>query len=348
MENRRASIAEMPDCRALVPAPIEAAPFRSPQAVHTLISRHLVGKSVAEIGTSKGDGICCFAQVARSAVAFEMDGFHCRTLFERSRDMASQRGVTFSVACTDYSAVHSLDADVITWWADEPSLQNRAVLAALRTMLNSGRVRPTATAILVFDPKWPQDACDFDAFRMGLAYSFTEEVTVDESVSCLSIMASKERKLSRHTKRLCARANGTWHVMGIPVAAVPRHLGSHPGLSPCEEAPISERAPHRHGAAMVPVQQQGASVSPQARLAAQRRRLAAAAIPRALATPRSFTPQRQAEKASRWQMLTEDDASGSAATGIEINQMNRSLGWQPGVRGGGHHASWATRKSAEK
>ena len=81
---------------------------RSPQAVHTLQLPYLVNKDIIEIGTRGGDGIQCFAHVAKTATAIELRPHYCK----RSRARARMLRRPFDVKCKDYNTVHTLDADV--------------------------------------------------------------------------------------------------------------------------------------------------------------------------------------------------------------------------------------------
>ncbi len=54
------------DCKLAVPNPIDSAPIRSPQEVHTLIASKVHAKQLVEIGTRNGDGISCFSKVKYS------------------------------------------------------------------------------------------------------------------------------------------------------------------------------------------------------------------------------------------------------------------------------------------
>ena len=69
-------------CADLV-VPVDPAPIRSPQAVHTQLLPHLQGRHVVEIGTRNGDGLLCFARVAKSVVAVEADTSYCERLHHR-------------------------------------------------------------------------------------------------------------------------------------------------------------------------------------------------------------------------------------------------------------------------
>ena len=57
------------DCAHLVPDIVDAAPVRSPQALHSIIASRVANKSLVEIGTRNGDGVACFSQLAASAIA---------------------------------------------------------------------------------------------------------------------------------------------------------------------------------------------------------------------------------------------------------------------------------------
>ena len=103
------------NCSALVMRPLDAAPVRSPQAVHSVLAAELAGLHVVEIGTRNGDGISCFSQAAKSAVAIEMEPDYCTSLRKRSERQRRWRRSGFSVSCEYYEKC-TPDADVYTWW----------------------------------------------------------------------------------------------------------------------------------------------------------------------------------------------------------------------------------------
>ena len=203
-------------CGALVPKTVDAPPMRTPQAVHSALIRRIAGKELVEIGTRNGDGMSCFAQVARRATAVELSSTYCQKLRERSHQLMLSTGSNFSVDCRAYQKA-DLDADVITWWAEEPNLRNWDVLQRLASGVQSGRVRATAEALLIFDPQWPPDLADWRDFGAPLAH-WTANVSFDESDLC---RRSADRRLT--SKRyLCKRAKGTLHVAAISVNSLPR------------------------------------------------------------------------------------------------------------------------------
>ena len=78
-------------CHGLVPSPVDATPIRSPQAVHTAIARRVAGLDLAEIGTRNGDGMACFAHVAKTAAAYEIAPRYCEKLRSRSEQASAFR-----------------------------------------------------------------------------------------------------------------------------------------------------------------------------------------------------------------------------------------------------------------
>eukprot|EP00320_Phaeocystis_rex_P000401 CAMPEP_0119066868 /NCGR_PEP_ID=MMETSP1178-20130426/9298_1 /TAXON_ID=33656 /ORGANISM="unid sp, Strain CCMP2000" /LENGTH=540 /DNA_ID=CAMNT_0007048497 /DNA_START=283 /DNA_END=1905 /DNA_ORIENTATION=- len=210
-----------PDCKALVPNTVDAPPMRTPQAVHSSLIRHITGKELVEIGTRNGDGMSCFARVARRATAVELSSTYCQKLRERSQQLMLSAGSNFSVDCRAYQQA-DLDADVITWWAETPILKNWDVLQRLARGVQSGQVRATAEALLIFDPLWPPDLADWRDFGAPLAH-WTTNVSFDETDLC---WRSHERRLGRLTgarrERLCNRAKGVFHVAAISINSLPR------------------------------------------------------------------------------------------------------------------------------
>lgn len=209
-----------PDCRTVVPKPLDQVPIRSPQALHTALLPFITGRDVVEIGTRKGDGMSCFASVAKSAVAVEMDRKACAALERRAIKMRSSGGSAFSVICSDYRQAKSLDADVFTWWQQDPFLRNFAVLRALRKQLDLGRVRATAKAIFAIDPKYGPDIYDLAALRRANWWktNLTIDVPFDDKEACLQ---AKQVKTLR-----CDRAQGRFVLVVVPLAEVPTHLTS--------------------------------------------------------------------------------------------------------------------------
>ena len=132
------------DCENVVSKPADHYPDRSPQAVHSAIANIVRGHDLVEIGTQQGDGMNCFAQFARSAVAIEKSEEHCSFLKERSSLLAHP----YRVECKGYEEVY-VDADYYTWWSEEPFLYNVQALLHLRKGQLAGKIRANATALLL-------------------------------------------------------------------------------------------------------------------------------------------------------------------------------------------------------
>lgn len=196
---------------------MDATPVRSPQAVHTILAELVVGKDVVEIGTRRGDGIMCFAQRARSAVAVEMDPEYCEVLRQRA---GAARGL-FRVGCDAYQNC-TPDADYYTWWQDTNNLGDELLLAHLRKQQRLGRIRPSAQAVLVFDLKWPADKASLESLR-PLASS-TRLVRHDERQLC--------RSLGLNYGMCAARASGTFMLATIPIVRYPRSFRAAWDLQP--------------------------------------------------------------------------------------------------------------------
>ena len=234
------------DCHRLVPQPVDVAPIRSPQSIHSLIAQRALGKNLVEIGTRNGDGMECFAQTAASATAFEMEEKYCQKLKLRSSSLAARSGraFNFTVACQDYQrdrhAKHLSRGDYFTWWAQEPTLKNREVLGLLRMLQDQGNVHRDARALFVFDTKWWVDMCDLRAFRAWDRFSSLESVLVNETASCVDAHALRPANAEpggwrRHVQRLCARASGEYLLIEVPVLNWPLGSTTQRGRSACQD-----------------------------------------------------------------------------------------------------------------
>ena len=198
------------NCTLLVPAPIDTHPVRSPQAIHSAITRHISGKAVVEIGTRNGDGMACFARATKSAVAVEMDPAYCKKLEQRAVVIGGGAGPAFSVRCDRYQNVKLDDADVFTWWQQSPHLQNVDVLKHLRKQQLGGSIRSNALAIVLFEHGFPDDMQSFRALRNYTSWS--ETVRFDERALC--------SRMLRRKPWFWSRAHGSYRVVGIQIADV--------------------------------------------------------------------------------------------------------------------------------
>ena len=195
------------NCTELV-QPVDVHPVRSPQVVHSAITRHIANRSLVEIGTRDGDGIACFARAASSAVAIEMDPTYCKRLEDRARVASADGRPMFTVRCGRYQEVAMDDAEVFTWWQQLPDLANVALLRHLRQQQLAQAIRPDAVAIVLFEHGFPDDAHSFQALRNFSSWS--EVVPFDERALC-------KRKLPRKPW-FHNRAHGSFRVVGIRVA----------------------------------------------------------------------------------------------------------------------------------
>ena len=213
-----AAAAAAVDCAADV-APVDAMPIRSPQAVHTAMLAHIAGRAVVEIGTRNGDGMACFAQAAGSATAVELEPPYCAQLRARSASLLQRTRSNFSVLCSDYRrAKHGeLDGDVFTWWQQFPHLKNLEVLQQLRRMSDRGNIRPSAEAIVLFDPSEPTDEASWRLLHERFQWmAWAEAVPFDEREACRT---SNNAQLRRQRWQ-CNRAKGTFYFGGVPIRNV--------------------------------------------------------------------------------------------------------------------------------
>lgn len=215
-------IKENLECHVMVPAPLDVAPIRSPQSVHTVINSLLQNKSLVEVGTRNGDGAMCFARTALSMSAVEFDEVYCRKLKHRAH---SER-ISLNVQCEDYRLAN-LDADYVTWWQQKP-LTNEGMLRVLKRQHCSGLVRQDLEAIVIFDHSWPNDTRDLQ--RLHRFFNWRKTVWFNETRVCEhgkdQVMEKKESGF------VCDRASGWFTVAKISIKDLPSgSLSVHAPLS---------------------------------------------------------------------------------------------------------------------
>eukprot|EP00908_Phaeocystis_cordata_P009518 Transcript_20298.p1 GENE.Transcript_20298~~Transcript_20298.p1 ORF type:complete len:313 (-),score=79.32 Transcript_20298:968-1906(-) len=208
------------NCTQLV-RPRDASPIRSPQNIHSWLSARFTGLDIVEIGTRDGDGMACFAQTARAAVAVEIEKRYCEILRRRAARLVRRGTGNFSVVCQDYRTAR-LDGDVFTWWEQAPFLTNHVAIQHLRRELQAGRIRKSAQAVVLFDMSWQDDVDSLKQLITQAAWS--KNVFYDEEALCRrkqeqARAAGKRRKDSSES---CQRAKGRFVVAGIPLARLPR------------------------------------------------------------------------------------------------------------------------------
>ena len=204
------------NCSSAV-VPMDSSPVRSPQAVHTALSRRFVGRAVIEIGTRNGDGMSCFAQVARRAVAVEAEISYCKKLSLRAEALRSVQLAAFAVACGAFPNV-KLPAggswDAVTWWQMHPHLRNSKVLEDLRQLALNRQLKlsQAAEAVVLFDTSWKVDRQSWKALRMQAAWF--EHVEFDERQLC----SHGSTVVKPQSPTLCEkRAKGSFIVAGIRI-----------------------------------------------------------------------------------------------------------------------------------
>jgi hypothetical protein len=218
------------DCGQLV-APVDRVPQRSPQAVHSVLAARFHGLDIVEIGTLGGDGMNCFAQVARSAVAIEVDPRSGGILRKRVGSLVARGRGNYSVLCDKYQN-DAIDADAYTWWREHAPrrlhmLTNDAILRDLQQLQHRGQLRAGARAYPLFDHKLQSDMASWASLQPWATWhanvSFNEcsesrWVAVRSFVSGILWPPTKHRGDG-------GRCSGRFTVAEIPIAqwnAVPR------------------------------------------------------------------------------------------------------------------------------
>ena len=180
-------------------------PIRSPQAVHTLLLGLVAGLNVVEIGTRHGDDVECYAHSAAHMRAVEYDQKYCEKLLLRNETLFQRSGHWFTVQCQNYRDAGTLDADIITWWHDSPTLTDPALLRHLVDEQRLGFIRKTARVIFMSDLKSKNDLPTWAVMHPGAEGRW--RVPFNEKYDCL-----RRIQAAGQSKRLCDRASGTFGV----------------------------------------------------------------------------------------------------------------------------------------
>ena len=93
----------------------------------------------------------------------------------------------------------------LRWWEQGPFLLNAHVLRFLRKEAHGGRIRASASAILLFDHSWQKDMASWR--QLGAEASWSKVVPFDERKLC----RSRARRLVN-----CKRAHGNFTVNPNP------------------------------------------------------------------------------------------------------------------------------------
>ena len=235
------------NCTALVVHTVDISPIRSPQAVHSFLASRFAGHDVVELGTRNGDGMACFAQVARSAFACEYDAQYCQKLRERATTLPKR----FEVVCSDFRQ-SKLDGDHITWWFGQNGPGNMDVLNILRAQVARGSIRSHAEAVILFDLADGRYASAFTQpdreswERLRRTAAWTQQIKYDERADCNARLHTifPHKKTGELLRRgvSCERAAGTFMVAGFALNGSLQAQG-HRGV-----AAVHSIRPHRNTA----------------------------------------------------------------------------------------------------
>lgn len=193
------------NCSRLVRHTVDVSPIRSPQAVHTLLLGLVAGLNVVEIGTRHGDDVECYAHSAAHMRAVEYDQKYCEKLLLRNETLFRRNGHWFTVQCQNFRDAGTLDADIITWWHDSPTLTDPALLRHLAEEQRLGFIRKTARVVFLSDLKSKNDLPTWAVMRQGAEGRW--RVPFSEKYDCL-----RRIQAAGQSKRLCDRASGTFGV----------------------------------------------------------------------------------------------------------------------------------------
>lgn len=200
------------NCSTLV-RPVDVSPIRSPQAVHTALLPIFQDKNLVEIGTRNGDGMECYAHVAKSAKAIEHQTQYCRRLRLRNSTLFNASQKHFDVSCKDYRVAGVLDADYVLFWHERPHLVDPTILWHLNEEARRGLIRRDARAVVLSDLQSYEDAPSWRLLKTMAERRF--EVPFNEYLAC-------RRGLRGRSLDLCRRARGGFGVSIIRVMDINR------------------------------------------------------------------------------------------------------------------------------
>ena len=208
------------DCEQEV-TPVDIVPIRSPQSVHTALARIFAGQSIIEIGTRNGDGMECYARVARHAVAIEIERSYCPTLMTRSAQM--QRVKTghghghrnFTVRCESYEATPMAvfeHADYVEGFMGHTEV-NVHILRFLSS--HSDRLRPHFEALILHDHDAGECQISLALLKPFATWHEVVAATPLECARCHHAMRSGILRPSTWVN--CGRATMKVHILGFRI-----------------------------------------------------------------------------------------------------------------------------------
>ena len=133
------------------------------------------------------------------------------------RLLRSGREPIVAAVAHSFSDSFSLGLSSLRWWEQGPFLLNANVLRFLRKESRGGRIRASASAILLFDHSWHKDMASWRL--LGAEASWSKVVPFDERKLC----RSRARRLVN-----CKRAHGNFTVAVFPLGLNSRSSSAPP------------------------------------------------------------------------------------------------------------------------
>lgn len=240
------------DCATVV-TPRDPPVLRSPQKVHSYLSKRFAGRHVVEIGSRYGDSMSCFGRRTASLTIFEAEPSYCPILEQRLQKMkqelatgasktsgmpytttrSRQNDSAYSLQCAkfDDKLEEAPDADFYTWWIIGGV--NDKLLCELHRRVTRGQVRTSVQAVILFDHQVESDMENLLRLHNRTWIDWSLDIAYNETGLCESlrpqlVSASGKSKnpwahffFSRFPQ-LCSRAAGTFTVLALGVAHIKR------------------------------------------------------------------------------------------------------------------------------
>lgn len=238
------------DCATVV-TPRDPPVLRSPQEVHSYLSKRFAGRHVVEIGSRYGDGMSCFGRRTASLTIFEGAKEYCPILEQRLQQMKQELAIgasttsgapytrnrqnvsaySFQCAFFDAKLEEAPDADFYTWWIIGGV--NDRLLCELHRRVTSGQVRTSVQAVILFDHQMESDMENLLQLHNRTWIDWSLDITYNETGLCESLrpqlVSASGKSKNPHAHfffsrfpQLCSRAAGTFTVLALGVARIKR------------------------------------------------------------------------------------------------------------------------------
>ena len=238
------------DCATVV-TPRDPPVLRSPQEVHSYLSKRFAGRHVVEIGSRYGDGMSCFGRRTASLTIFEGAKEYCPILEQRLQQMkqelaigasktsgkpytrSRQNDTAYSFRCAFFDAKleEAPDADFYTWWIHGGV--NDRLLCELHRRVTRGQVRTSVQAVILFDHQVESDMENLLRLHNQTWIDWSLDITYNETGLCESLrpqlVSASGKSKNPHAHfffsrfpQLCSRAAGTFTVLALGVARIKR------------------------------------------------------------------------------------------------------------------------------